>query len=406
MQNRKLTVGVVFGSRSVEHEVSVVTGIQVMDAMDPRRYEVVPLFIAKDGRWYTGPELRRVEAYRDLPTLLARCQPVLLRPEPADQQLLIEERGRLGLRRVRPVRLDCLLPTVHGTFGEDGTLQGLFELADIPYVGSGVVGSAVGMDKIIMKAAFRAAGLPTVRYLCLTRARWEREPQVVLDEVSAELRWPLFVKPANLGSSVGITTARDRDGLASALDVAANYDRRLLVEEGVVDAREINCSVLGDDDAQQASVCEEPVRWTDVLSYEDKYIQGGKGEGGGMASAKRRIPADIPPELNARIQDLAVRAFRAVDAAGVARIDFLVDEGRDQVYVNEINTLPGSISFYLWEPSGLSFPELVDRLIELARKRSRDRRRTTFSYDSKLIQQFGRGGSKGKGPAAKAAWSS
>ena len=217
----------------------------------------------------------------------------------------------------------------------------------------------------------------------------------MLDEVEGELRYPLFVKPANLGSSVGISTARDRDGLAQALDVAAAFDRRLLVEEGVVDAREINCSVLGDDREAKASVCEEPIRASELLSYEDKYIQGGKSDGG-MASAKRRIPADMSAERTAEIQRMAVEAFRAVDAAGVARIDFLLDEAGDSVFVNEINTLPGSLSFYLWEPSGLEFPALVDRLIELALARHRERQRTTFTYDSKLIEQFGRGAAGAK----------
>jgi D-alanine-D-alanine ligase len=253
-----------------------------------------------------------------------------------------------------------------------------------------------------MKAAFRAQGLPVVEYRWFTRARWERDRGAVLDEIEAVLHYPLFVKPANLGSSVGISTAGDRAGLAEALDVAASFDRRLLVEAGVVGAREINCSVLGDDQDARPSVCEEPVRASELLSYEDKYIQGDKSASGGMASAKRRIPADISPELSAEIQRLAVECFRAVDAAGVARIDFLLDEASGQVYANEINTLPGSLSFYLWEPSGLSFPALVDRLVELARARHRGRRRTTFTYDSKLIQQFGRGGVKGKAGGATA----
>jgi D-alanine-D-alanine ligase len=401
MQQRKLRVGVVFGSRSVEHEVSIITALQAMDAMDPRRYEVVPIFITKEGQWLTGPELRRVEAYQDVPALVAHCQPVLLRPEPVGGRLFVQERGPLGLQKMRALPLDCLFPCVHGTLGEDGTLQGLFELADVAYVGSGVVGAAVGMDKIVMKAAFRAQGLPVVRYLPLARWRLEREPEALLDEVEQSLRYPLYVKPANLGSSVGISTAQDRASLRQALEVAANYDRRLLVEEGVAGAREINCSVLGDDVEAQPSVCEEPLRWTDLLSYEDKYIQGGKGgaASSGMASQKRRIPAEISPEQTAEIQRLAVEAFRAVDAAGVARIDFLLDEADGRIYVNEINTLPGSLSFYLWEPSGVAFPALIDRLIELARSRHRERRRTTFTYDNKLIQQFGRGGAKGKAPA-------
>src|SRR5215213_8105751 len=214
MQRRKLRVAVVFGSRSVEHEVSIITGHQAMDALDPRRYDVVPIFIAKDGRWYSGPELRRVQAFEDAAALIARCQPVFLRPEPSGQRLYVQERGPLGLQKMRSLEIDCLLPCIHGTFGEDGTLQGLFEMADIPYAGAGVVGSAVGMDKIIMKAAFRAQDLPVVNYRWFTRTRWEQQREAMLDEIAAALPYPLFVKPANLGSSVGITVARDRAGLA------------------------------------------------------------------------------------------------------------------------------------------------------------------------------------------------
>ena len=397
MQRRKQRIGVVFGSRSVEHDVSIVTANQIMDAMDPRHFEPVPIYVDRDGRWYSGPELRRVQAFESSAELLRGCRRVYLKPEPNGSRLLAESRGPLGRRRVEALELDAIFPAVHGTFGEDGTLQGLFELADIPYVGSGVVGSAVGMDKIVMKAAFRAANVPVVRYRSFSRARWEDETDTVLDELEADLRYPLFVKPANLGSSVGISTAKDRAGLRQALEVAASYDRRLLVEEGVAGAREINCAVLGDDREAQASVCEEPIRWTDFLSYEDKYIQGDKASGGGMASAKRRIPAEIAPELAKEIQRLAIAAFRAVDAAGVARIDFLYDEPSGQIYANEINTMPGSLSFYLWEPSGVTFPRLIERLIELARRRHRERRRNISTFDSSLLRQFGRGGTKGKG---------
>jgi D-alanine-D-alanine ligase len=393
-QRRKQRIAVVFGSRSVEHEVSIVSAIQAMDAMDPRRYEPIPILITKEGRWVTGPDLRRVEAYKDGRGLLDRCRPVYLRPEPYGGRLFLEEPGPLGSRRTRSTVLDAAFPLIHGTFGEDGTLQGLLELANVPYVGAGVVGSAVGMDKVVMKAAFRAHGLPTVEYRWFTRRRWQEAREDVIGVVEAELRYPLFVKPANLGSSVGITKATERLSLAEALDVATHYDRRLLVEESFEGATEINCAVLGNDDPRP-SVCEQPVRWTDVLTYEDKYLRGGKAkgsaEGEGMASADRRIPAPISPELTAEVQRLAVQSFIAIDAAGVARVDFLVDTESGRICVNEINTLPGSLSFYLWEPSGLPFPALIDRLIELAFERHRERQQTTFTYDSALLQKFGRG---------------
>ncbi len=396
MDRRKLRVAVFFGSRSVEHEVSLITAIQAMDAMDPRRYEPIPIFITKEGRWATGPELRRIEAYKDVPGLLRRCSPVYLRPEPFGSRLFVQEEVRLGGRRTRALEFDVAFPIIHGTFGEDGTIQGLLELANVPYVGAGVVGSAVGMDKIVMKAAFEARGLATVEHRWFTRRRWEAERDAVLAEIERELRYPLFVKPANLGSSIGITKATDRRTLAEALDVAAHYDRRLLVEESFEGGIEVNCSVLGGEEPQ-ASVCEEPIRWTEILSYEDKYLRGAKGKSTGaatsegMAAQVRRIPAPISDELTAEIQRLAVEAFLAIDAAGVARVDFLVDPASGRICVNEINTIPGSLSFYLWEPSGLPFPKLIDRLIELAFERHRDRQRTTFSYDSALIEKLGQG---------------
>ena len=396
-QRRKLRVAVIFGSRSVEHEVSVISAIQAMDAMDPRRYEPLPIYITKEGHWITGPELRRVDSYKDQQGLLSRCRPVYLRPEPFGNRLFMEEPGPLGSKRTRVTVVDVVFPIVHGTFGEDGTLQGLLELAAVPYVGAGVVGSAVGMDKIVMKAAFQANDLPVVNYLWFTRKRWQSAADGVAAEIERTLRYPFFVKPANLGSSIGITRANDRTALFNAIEVAAHYDRRLLVEESFEGGIEVNCSVLGNDEPQ-ASVCEQPIAWTEILSYEDKYLRGGgkgKGSGGssseGMASLTRRIPAPISPELTAEIQRLAVEAFKAVDCAGLARVDFLVDPVSGRVAVNEINTMPGSLSFYLWEPSGVPFPALVDRLIELALERHRERQQTTYSFDSALLQKFSRG---------------
>jgi len=386
---RRLRVGVIFGSRSVEHEVSIITALQVMAAMDSERYDVAPLYITKEGRWLTGPGLTHLETLKSLNGAgsgsAAEARQAVISADATVRELSeATDGGGLFRKRRAALHIDVAFPCVHGTYGEDGTLQGLLELADLPYVGSGVLGAAVGMDKIAMKAVFAAEGLPIVRYQALSGEQWRTTPEAALDRLEAALRYPLFVKPANLGSSIGIGKAGDRAALRQALDVAANYDHRLLVEEGVEEATEINCAVLGGaGDPPRPSVCEQPVAWQELLSYEDKYLRGAKGQG--MKGASRRIPADIAPDLAARVQGLAVRAFTALDCSGVARVDFLVRPEEGTIYVNEINTLPGSLSFYLWEPSGVPFAELIDRLIAQALERHRRKRELITSYDSALL---------------------
>jgi D-alanine-D-alanine ligase len=398
----KTRLAVIFGSRSVEHEVSVITGQQIMAAADSAKYDVVPVYITKEGAWLTGAALADLDTFR-VPGRLERAERAFLAPEPGQRGLVRAESG-LGLfRRGGPTEIDVAFPAVHGTYGEDGTLQGLLELADVPYVGAGVAAASVGMDKILTKAAFRAAGLPVIDGQWYSRSRFQADPEAVLAGVEQSVGYPAFVKPAVLGSSIGVACASNRDDLRFALEVASSYGRRLLVERALEDFIEVNCAVLGNDDPIP-SVCEQPVRGTEVLSYADKYLRGTKAPGGsdagagpasgqagdklggGMQTAQRLIPAPIPDDLTARIQALAVAAFRAIDGAGIARVDFLLT--RDgEVYVNEINTLPGSLSFYLWEPSGVSFPQLIDRLVALALERHADRQRTTYSYDSDLLQR-------------------
>ncbi|MAG36797.1 MAG: D-alanine--D-alanine ligase [Dehalococcoidia bacterium] len=383
MATQRLRVGVIFGSRSVEHDVSIITAAQAMAAMDRAEYEVIPIYVTREGKWLTGEALTQLDAYRDA-NGTTRVRPAYISPEPQDGAL-VQPRSwwqRLA-RRVQTLRLDVVLPCVHGTHGEDGTLQGLLELANVPYVGAGVVGSAVGMDKIIMKAVFASADLPLLPYLWYQRSQWESQREMMLTQIERDLTYPLFVKPANLGSSIGISQVRNRDELEAGLAVAAQYDRRLLVEQALEGAIEINCSVLGNDDPRP-SVCEQPVPWEEFLSYEDKYLRGG-GKAAGMASTDRRIPAPISDQLTQRIQAAAVAGFRATDGAGVARVDFLVDEAGEAFYINEINTIPGSLSFYLWEASGLSYPALIDRLIELALERHQDKQRTITTFESNIL---------------------
>lgn len=390
----KLRVGVIYGGRSVEHEVSVITALQAMNALDPSRYEIVPIYITRDGAWLTGDALRQLPTYQNLEALRALPR-VALPGSPSGGLLPLSDRPRglslFGGSREPSMAIDVAFPCIHGTYGEDGTLQGLLEMANLPYVGSGVLASALGMDKIAMKQVFQANGLPVVAYLSLQRAEWRAKPEEIIDRIERGIGYPAFVKPANLGSSVGIGKATDRATLRQALDVAAAYDRRLIVERAVPGAVDINCSVLGDDRGVQTSVCEEPVAWQEFLSYEDKYMRGGKTQG--MKGQSRRIPAPISPELTRRIQELAARAFQSIDAAGVARIDFLLAPD-ETVYVNEVNTLPGSLSFYLWEATDLPFPRLLDRLIEIAQRRQAERKETTYSFDSSLLRKTLEGSGK------------
>ena len=395
MAQGKIRVGVVFGSRSVEHEVSVITGQQVIAALDKNRYDVTPIYITKAGVWYTGEKLLDVANFKDEKAVLIGCEQVYLPPDPTVGGLIVQrgEKGGLFKRPREPevLPLDVLFPTVHGTYGEDGTLQGLFELAGIPYTGSGVLGSAVGMDKILMKSVFRDQGLPVVKYYATTRRAWENDPDATMNAIEQTLGYPVFVKPANLGSSVGITQAKTREELHQAMEVAAHYDRRLLIEQAVPNVIEINCAVLGFQEPQ-ASACEQPIALQDFLSYEDKYMRGGKANG--MKSLSRKLPAPISDELTKRVQEIAIRSFEMLDCRGVARIDFLLDTKTETLYINEINTLPGSISFYLWEPVGMNISALVDRLIQLALETHQERQRTTYSVDSPLLARMGTAGSK------------
>ncbi len=377
---RKLHVGVIFGGRSGEHEISLVSARSVMNALDPEKYEIVPIGITRSGRWLTaGDPLAQLMAGEpdETPALDAD------RGAEADTQtglMALTANGRLapGHAGQRLPELDVIFPVLHGPFGEDGTVQGLLDLAGTPYVGCGVLASAVGMDKITSRAVFAAAGLPQTRYLAFTRREWEHGPTEVVARCEATLAYPLFVKPSNLGSSIGVTKAKDRGGLMAGLAEAARYDRRLLVEEAVPNAREIECSVLGNDDPI-ASLPGEVVPSNEFYDYAAKYIDG---------KSQLLIPAPLSEALTAQVRELAVRAFKALDGSGLARVDFLLNGATGELFVNEINTMPGftAISMYpkLWEATGLSYAELCDRLIELALERHQERARSLTSYAGAL----------------------
>jgi D-alanine-D-alanine ligase len=370
---RKVRVGVIFGGRSGEHEVSLASARSVMDAMDKQKYEIVPIGITHEGRWIaSGDPMKALEAGD-----VDASQPAALLGDPSQHSLMRLQDTERAIEATRLAELDVIFPVLHGPYGEDGTVQGLLELAGIPYVGAGVTSSALGMDKAIFKDVCRAHGLPIVDYLAFKRKEWDADPEGVMDQVEQRLGYPLFTKPANLGSSVGISKCHDRDGLARGLAEAARYDRKLLVEVAVPGAREIEVSVLGNDDPI-ASLPGEVIPSREFYSYEAKYIDRGED------ASRLLIPAPLSPEQTALVRDLAVRAYRAIDCAGMARADFLLSGQAGALYVNELNTIPGftAISMYpkLWEATGIPYAELIDRLIGLALERYQDKERSETSY--------------------------
>jgi len=363
----KTRVAVLFGGRSGEHEVSLVSADSIIQNLDRSRYEVVPIGITKEGQWLLeGDPLGTLREGRTGNS----CQPALLRP--ADEAGGPATHTALSSSNM-PLVVDVVFPVLHGPFGEDGTVQGLLEMAGVPYVGGGVLASAAGMDKAIMRALFKERALPMVDHVVVLRREWEADPEGTMDRIERALGYPSFTKPANLGSSVGISRAVDRSGLAKALAEASKYDRKLVVEQGIR-CREIECSVLGNDDPE-ASVPGEIVPCNDFYDYRAKYLDEG---------SKLLIPAPIPTEAAEEVRRLAIEAFKAVDCAGMARVDFFLEKGTGRVYLNEINTIPGftKISMYpkLWEASGLPYARLLDRLIELALERHADKLRCATSF--------------------------
>ena len=392
----KTTVAVFFGGRSVEHEVSIISGIQAYSALDRSKYDVLPVYISKDNIFYTGGHMGDIDSYKDMKACLEKAVRVLFVPQDGRVAMIRYPAKKLGSNLVGV--FDIALPVVHGTNVEDGTLMGLLEMLGAPYTGCDVLSSALGMDKYAMKAVLKQAGLPVLDAMTFTGRQYALDEDGTLDKIEAELNYPLIVKPVNLGSSVGISLAADRGVLKTAMDTAFNFSSRALVEPAVQNLREINCSVLGDADSVLTSVCEEPVTSHEILDYSDKYLSNAGEAGGeksGMSSLKRRLPADIPPELESKVRELAAATFQALGCSGVARIDFLNDRESGGLYVNEINTIPGSLSFYLWDATGVSFAALLDRMIGLAFKRQRERQALTFTYETNILSGVTLGGAKG-----------
>lgn len=392
----KTNIAVFFGCRSVEHEVSIISGVQAMRAINREKYDVTPVYVTKNGEMYTGGGLFEIENYKNLPELLKTAEPVVFVKKSGGVFMEYKNQGLFSKKK--DVEIDLAFPVVHGTNCEDGTIAGYLEFLGLPYIGCDIISAAVGMDKAVFKDVLKSAGLPVLDCVVFRSRGYMTGKQKITDEITEKIGFPLIIKPVNLGSSVGITKVNTIEELDNAITLAASFADRILAEHAVSALREINCSVLGDADECIPSVCEEPFMHDKILSYEDKYMSNAKGGASkGMASLGRKIPADIPDEKSEEIKKLACDIFKAVGASGVVRIDFLLDTETGKVYANEINTIPGSLAFYLWEPTGLKYTDMIDKLVEIAFKRQRNRENLTFTIDTNILSgvSFGAKGAKG-----------
>lgn len=394
----KMNIAVFFGSRSCEHDVSIVSALQCIEATKAAGFNVTPVYISRDGLWYTGEPLENIETFREFNPMTKGITRVTLDVTANAGDLWAWPPQRAGLFAKVPAPLchiDCVIPVFHGWHGEDGTIQGLLEMANIPYASSGVLGSAIGMDKIAMKQILRGAGFPVLDFVWFTREQLKKERQAVIERVEKEIKYPAFIKPAALGSSIGVSRAKNREELERALDVAASYDRRILVEVGVVHPVEINCAAVGYGEDVRASVCEMPVPSSNdtFLDFWQKYLRNAstKGEDSrGMKSLSRVVPAPIGDELTGRIQTMTCDIFKLLDCCGTVRVDFILDQN-DMLFVNEPNTIPGSLAFYLWKASGLDFPKLIEKMVEDALRAHADKNSSVFAYDSSILKKVAAG---------------
>lgn len=385
----KLKVGWFFGGRSVEHDISVITALQAYENLDKDKYEVIPVYVSKQGQFYSDPRLLDIKNYKNIDQFLLSLTKVL--PGTKNNQKGLVSTGMMP----KVQKLDIAFPIFHGSFGEDGCIQGLFEIYQLPYVGLNVTSSALCMDKILQKSIYQTLGLDLAKYTWFLRNEWLDDSKKVLSKIQKELKFPVFVKPATVGSSIGISKATNEDELAFKIEIASTYSDKILIEESLEDCIEVNCSALGYGTEIEVSVCEQPVKSKELLSFADKYQTGGKGsKGSGMASLSRIIPAPINDKLTKRIQQITEQVFRTIDGCGVIRIDFFVDPQKEKIYINEINSPPGSLAFYLWEKSGLSYKMLLDKLIELGLKRYESQKKTQFTFESSVLSTVSLGGAK------------
>ncbi len=394
----KIKLGVFFGGKSVEHEVSIITALQAIENMNKEKYEIIPIYIAKDNKMYCGEFIGDIKQYTNIENLIKSSSQITLAQK--DNKVVLLRINKKFYENEIYDYIDIAFPIVHGTNVEDGTLQGYLKMFNIPYVGCDVISSAVGMDKYVSKILLKENNIPVLDCKCFYKNENLKD---IIKKVEDNMEYPVIVKPINLGSSIGIVVAKNREELEEAIDEAFTYARKSLIEKAIKNLKEINCSVLGDYEECDASECEELDKTSDILSYEDKYISGGKKTGGAKQSMNAgvlRLPADISDELKNKIQDLAKRTFKILGCTGVIRIDFLIDEDTNNIFVNEVNTIPGCLSFHLWRAAGIDYTKLLDKEIELALKRNREENNMVFSFDTNVLEGYANGNLNG-GKSAK-----
>ena len=396
----KIKLGVFFGGKSVEHEVSIITAIQAIENLNKEKYDIIPIYITKNNKMYVGEGIGDIKQYKDIDKLLENSTQITL-AQKDDKVVLLKLSKKLFEDNIYDY-IDIAFPIVHGTNVEDGTLQGFLKMFNLPYVGCDIISSSVGMDKYVCKCLLKENDIPVLNCKCYTIKDYNENLDGIINEVEKDINYPVIVKPVNLGSSVGIEIAKNKEQLQEAIENAFTYSKKILVEKAIENLKEVNCSVLGDYDEAKASECEEPVKTDEILSFTDKYISGGKKTGGKIAGSKNsmnagvlKLPAEITLEQKNIIQDLAIKTFKVMGCSGVIRIDFMIDEDTGKIYVNEINNIPGSLSFHLWKATNLKYTDLLDKLIELSLKRNREEREITFSFDSNILAGYTNNGFKG-----------
>ncbi len=384
----KLKVGIIFGGKTVEHEISIITANQAITNLNKEKYEIVPIYISKNGKMYTGEKLLDLKEFKNMDELIKKCEEIVLVND-GPKANLIRVSNKMFTKNIIN-SIDVAFPIMHGTNGEDGAIQGFLEILGVPYVGPDVLASSIGMDKIMMRRILKEQNIPSLDYIAFYSLDYIKNEEEYLNKIEKEILYPVIVKAGNLGSSVGIKKAKNRAELIEAIEFSMEFSDRIMVEKAIEHLKEVNCSVIGDMIDATASICEEPIGSDEILSYTDKYVGNSKTKGGtkskGMATLQRKVPAEISDEQMKKIQEIAIQTFKLLGCNGVSRIDFMIDlDEDDKIYVNEINTIPGALSYYLWEATNKKFEEELDELINLAFKRDRERANRTYSYDQNIL---------------------